>query len=177
MKFKRNVFSKIVYLLPRVILVSIFLFYVIFAFLTYFDYFEPYLYPLHFIRGKAVRVTEHIMLGPYPHYEELKRCKEKYNIVYVVSLLNQNLPAEKALYEREKRNAEKLGLKVFSFPMEYLPLESESNKKTLKSLIKFIRENNGRNIYIHCYLGTHRVKLVKRELIKEDIIWNPDVSK
>jgi hypothetical protein len=160
----KKYFSRILYLLPRLLLISVFLIYVTFAFLSYFDYFEPYLYPLSFIRGKAYLASDMIIIGPYPHYEELKKLREDFGVTKVISLLNLNLPQEKALYEREKRDAERLAIETVSFPMEYLPLRSESNRQTLGKLIQSIRTHADARIYIHCYLGKHRTGFVAEGL-------------
>lgn len=160
----KQCFSRILYLLPRLLFISVFLLYVTFAFLSYFDYFEPYLYPLSFIRGKAYNATDTIIIGPYPHYEELKKLKEDFRVSKVVSLLNLNLPQERALYEREKRDAERLAIEVVSFPMEYLPLRSEANRQMLGKLIEFLRAHAGVRVYIHCYLGKHRTGFVAEGL-------------
>lgn len=165
MSYAGKLINRIAYFLPRILLISIFFLYVIFAFLTYFDYFEPYLYPLTFLRGKAVPVSENIIIGPFPHREELKVLKEKYGVTVVVSLLNLNLPQEKALFEREQKDAGGLGLDVFSYPMEYLPLQSESNRETMKKIIAFLNAHTKKKVYIHCYLGKHRVSFVKKGLL------------
>lgn len=164
MNYLKKLISKSLYFLPRIILFAVFFLYSIFAFLTYFDYFEPYLYPLHFIKGNASYISENIIIGPYPNYDELKKLKEKYAVEIVLSLLNTNLPQERALLEKERKDTEKLGLKILSFPMEYISLQSEDNKKNLLSLIQCINENKGKTIYIHCYLGRHRVNFVKKGL-------------
>ncbi len=166
----RRLIGKVTYLLPRLILLLIPALYVLFALLTYFDYFEAYLYPLHFIQGKASKVSDRIIIGPYPHFEELKKLKEDYGVSIAVSLLNVNLPQEKALYEREKKSAEMLGMVSVSFPMEYFPLESSSNRKVLRDVVGFIRSHKAGRLYIHCYLGKHRVGLVKKVLSREGLI-------
>ena len=158
------------FLIPRLILIAIPVVYLIFAFLTYFDYFESYLYPLRFIQGKASALTENIIIGPYPHYEELQKLKEEYHVTEVISLLNLRLPQEKALYERERGYSEKLGLRSISVPMEYIPVDSESNKKALGEIVSMIQKNRKGIFYIHCYLGKHRVTFVKQGLIAEGFI-------
>lgn len=156
--------SSLLFILPRAVLLALFLVYFAFAFLTYFDYFEPYLYPLSFIRGKAYPVSDSIVIGPYPHLGEMKKLKEEFGVTAVVSLLNLNLPQEKALYEREQENARELGLGITPFPMEYLPLRSDNNRRTVGKLIGFLRERPGARVYIHCYLGRHRTGLVAEGL-------------
>lgn len=156
--------SRLSFILPRAVLAVFFLVYVTFAFLSYFDYFEPYLYPLAFIRGKAYPVSDSIIIGPYPHHAELKKLKEGFGVTVVISLLNLNLPQEKALFEREKEYARELGLGLTPFPMEYLPLRSDNNRRTVGKLIGFVRERPGARVYIHCYLGRHRTGLVAEGL-------------
>lgn len=160
----KKLFNNILFFLPRILLFGVFIVYVIFAFLTYFDYFEPYIYPLKLIRGKATQISKNIIVGPYPNFEEMKRLKDKYNIQTIISLLNLNLPQERALWEREKRYAEMLGIKVYNFSMRYLPVNSESNINEVRKLIKFVESNKKESIYIHCYLGRHRISFVIEQL-------------
>lgn len=169
MNYLKKLIKKILYFLPRIILLSAFFLYVSFAFLTYFDYLEPYLFPLHFIRGKAYYISEDIIVGPYPHHEELKKLKERYRVEVIISLLNTDLPQEKALFEKERSESEKLGLEIVSFPLEYLAINSESNNKARKAIIRTIAGNKAKKIYIHCYLGKHRVGFVKKGIAEAGI--------
>lgn len=160
----KKLLNNILFFLPRILLFGVFALYIIFAFLTYFDYFEPYIYPLKFIRGKATQVSENVIIGPYPNFEEMGRLKEKYGVRTIISLLNINLPQEKALWEREKRNAEIIGLKIYNYPMEYLPVSSKSNINEVRKLIGFVELNKKDVIYVHCYLGRHRVDFFVKNL-------------
>jgi protein-tyrosine phosphatase len=162
--------ERVLYITVRLVLLSIFFIYMTVIALSYFDFFEPYLYPLRFIRGEAPRASEHIILGPYPRYEELERLKKSFGVKIVVSLLNVKLPQEKALYEREKINSEKLGLEVVNYPMGYLYLESESNEELIKRCVAFLRQNRDRTVYIHCYLGRHRTGFVRKRLAEAGLI-------
>lgn len=160
----KKLFNNFLFFFPRIILFGVFILYIILALLSYFDYFEPYIYPLKLIRGKATQVSRSLIVGPYPNYEEMKKLREKYDIRIIISLLNINLPQERALWEREKRYADMLGLKVYNFPMEYLPVDSESNINEVRKLIKFVELNKKETIYVHCYLGRHRINLVVKNL-------------
>lgn len=164
MGFIRRLFKGVAGLLPRLLFFGVVGLYGVFAILTYWDFFEPYFFPLRFLRGQAEQVSTRITLGPYPNFDELRRLKETYGIQMVISLLNLSLPQEKALFEKEKRNCELLGLEVTSMPMEYLSVESESNKKAVDRLIALVREKGNTKVYIHCYLGRHRVRFVKKGL-------------
>lgn len=161
----KKLFNNFLFFLPRIILFGIFILYIVFALLSYFDYFEPYIYPLKLIRGKATQVSRNVIIGPYPDFEEMKRLREKYNIRIIISLLNINLPQERALWEREKRYAAMLDLEIHNFPMEYLPVDSESNINEVRKLVMFVDSSNKKEtIYVHCYLGRHRVNFVAKNL-------------
>ena len=162
--------ERILYITVRLVLFSVFFIYMTVITLSYFDFFEPYLYPLRFIRGEASRATDRIILGPYPRYEELERLRNSFGVEIVVSLLNVKFPQEKALYEREKINSEKLGLEVVNYPMGYLYLESESNEELIKRCVAFLRQHRDRTVYIHCYLGRHRTGLVRKRLVEAGLI-------
>ncbi len=162
-----SVLSKFIYLLPRIILYSIFLIYLFLFFLINFSYFEPYLYPLHLIKGKAKYVKKNIIIGPYPNKRELKILKEKLGITVVISLLNPNLLPEKSLLNEELKNTKELGLKFYNYPLEYFNLNSEYNLSMIQKIKFSIKKNPQEIFYIHCYLGKHRVELVE-EYIKNE---------
>lgn len=166
-----RVIKDILYYLPRLLLFSIFIVYLIFAFLVYFDYFEKYLYPLHLIQGDVEILSDNILIGPYPHVDELRRLKKTQGITDVISLLNTEMPQEKALYKREEKVAQIVGVSLFSYPMSYFNLNSEGNKKTVDEIVSFIKNMGGqRKVYIHCYLGRHRTKVIKERLIDEGLV-------
>src|SRR5215210_525248 len=79
----------------------------------------------------------------------------------IVTLLNPSIPFEKVLLEQELQQGEETGIEVYSYPM--LPWVSE-NEESLAAIKQLVAGNEGR-YYIHCYLGKHRVELVRRELI------------
>ena len=156
--------KKILYGLLRLLSFGVFIFYAIFSLLTYFDYLEKYLYPLHFLQGEVLELNENIFVGPYPHFDELKRLQKETGIEVVISLLNVGLPQEKALLKREEKIVERLGISLYSYPLSYFNFNNEYNKKTINELIAFIRDLGDKKIYIHCYLGRHRVKQVRMGL-------------
>jgi|GEM_PF-1202187 hypothetical protein len=159
------------YFLPRFLLFSVFIIYLIFAFLVYFDYFEQYLYPLHLIQGEVEVLSDNILIGPYPHVDELRRLKKTQGITDVISLLNTSLPQEKALYNREERVARIVGVRLYSYPMSYFSLNSEYNRQVMDRIVEFIRRMKAqRKVYIHCYLGRHRTKALKKRLIEEGLV-------
>ncbi|RJQ46913.1 MAG: hypothetical protein C4538_05880 [Nitrospiraceae bacterium] len=161
-----GILKKIFYLLPRLILFSIFGVYAVFALLSYFDYIERFLFPLHFIQGEVQKLDDNILLGPYPHFDELKKLQKETGINTVISLLNDSLPQEKALLNRERKIAERLGIDLYSYPMTYFNLNGTHNRRNAEEISALVRKINGSKIYIHCYLGRHRVNFVRDNLIK-----------
>lgn len=154
----------------RAAFIGMALVYVIIASLTYFDVIESYLYPLHYLRGRVVKLSNRIIIGAYPHRDEMEKIKSAYGVTTIVSLLNLDLPQEKALYEKELKVAAGLNIPVVSFPLQYLSLDSDANRENVRKLVEFIGENNTRIIYLHCYLGKHRVNYVKDGLRKAALI-------
>jgi hypothetical protein len=169
----KRLLDEFFYIISRAMLVTVFLVYAALSALSYFDYFEPYLYPLHIAQGTVSSVGKNIFLGPYPRHEELKELKMRYKVDIVISLLDVSLPQERALYEREKEESRELGLTVVNFPMNYWSLAAgvhiNANEQMLDQLIGFIKANPNKKFYIHCYLGRHRVGFVKKNLVKRYI--------
>ncbi len=151
-------------------MLAIFFVYVIFSILTYFDYFERYLYPLHFIQGKVQVISQNILIGPYPHFDELKKLQKETGIEVVISLLNTDLPPEEALYRREQKIAKKIGVELESFPLTYLKINGKHNSEMADAVAEYVRSIGDRTIYIHCYLGRHRVIFIRDQLRKKGLI-------
>lgn len=144
----------------------------ILAFLNYFDYVEPLIKPLHLVQETRLAVSGNVILGNYPRYDDLERLKEKENVKVVISLLDTNLPQEKALFEREKENAARIGIEVVSFPMRYIPTyKSDANRQMVQKLIAFAGEQKGKRLYVHCYLARHRTVFVREVMTEEGYIF------
>lgn len=151
-----NLCRKFLFILPRAILVGIFLFTLVVTVLSNFDYFEPYLPPVYLSRAKVRPLTDRILIGPYPHRDEMFLLK-KQGIEVIVSFLDNSLPQEMALFEREKINAAKVGIELRHFPLGYLPVNSEKNRRVRAEFLKFAADGK-KKLYLHCYLGRHRVQ-------------------
>lgn len=114
---------------------------------------------LKLLQGKRVETTEQVIFGPYPEENALKSLKQQ-GITDVISLLNPSIPFERVLLFREMEAGKKVGITVHSVPM--LPWVSK-NSEALEEIKKFLAEPS-RRYYIHCYLGKHRVDLVRQML-------------
>lgn len=117
--------------------------------------------------GEGSVENEQLTFGPYP---DARRLKELENEGYdsVITLLNPSIPFESVLLDQELEQGEEAGIEVYSYPM--LPWVSE-NEEALAAIDQLVGDNEGR-YYIHCYLGKHRVELVRRALTEatEDTI-------
>lgn len=154
----KNLFKRIVFVLPRAILVGIFLFTLLVTVLSNFDYFEPYIPPVYLARASIRNYNDRILVGPYPHLDEMKALKRN-GVQTLISLLDTSLPQEKALADREAINASRLGIDVRFFPLGYLPVDSEQNRKTREQIMAMVAGDK-RKLYIHCYLGRHRANFI-----------------
>jgi len=112
------------------------------------------------VAGRTAKIEEvsgRLSFGPYPDKNELKLLRAQ-GYDGVISLLHPAIPFEAVLLEEEKKNAAEVGLQVYSRPM--LPWISE-NRAALNSIRVLIQQPSQR-YYVHCYLGQHRVNLVRR---------------
>ncbi len=161
--------DRFLYMLPRIVVVAVFMLFVVFTALSNFDIIEPYFYPLHLVQGKVRDVAPTIIMGPYPRGDQIRALKRQGTTVDI-SLLNLSLPQELALHEQLKKYGAKEGIEVLNFPLSYLNLESAENKEMVSKVVSYIRQSSGKKIYIHCYLGRHRVKVVEDELRRQGLI-------
>lgn len=158
---------------PRFFFVVVFMGLIVAMVLSNFDLLEPYLYPLHAARGRITPYGENITIGHYPHMYELERLKKERNIDLDVSLLNNSLPQERVLNDLLVKRTQKLGIGFKSVSFNYFDLDGAENKARMAELIDFLKANSSRKVYIHCYLGRHRVKKVHDELVKQGLIREP----
>lgn len=114
--------------------------------------------PLVFERGSIAKVSDNVYVGPYPNDDEFKIMANT-QVTTIVSLLNSDLnPAEAQLVERERRLAEKYRLEFLNYPMVPWVIGNEQALRNMEGIFKDQR----RIVYIHCYLGLHRVAQVVR---------------
>ncbi len=125
----------------------------------------PDRFPMSFVRGEAREITPLMIVGPYPTEREIKKLKAR-GVEVLVSFLNPSNPAETLLEEEERRNAPKAGLLYLNFPMDFLHLEGKANSEQIRLAIERLKAYAGRKIYVHCYLGRHRVAMFEKEFFK-----------
>jgi len=112
---------------------------------------------ISFSQGEIEQSGERFTFGPYPDIKMLEKLKDD-GYEGVITLLSTTLPFENELLEEEIENGQKIGLNVHSFPM--LPWVGD-NTDSLNGIKDLITSNEGK-YYIHCYLGKHRVDIVKQ---------------
>jgi hypothetical protein len=107
-----------------------------------------------------------VIVGPYPREADFQLLKRNH-VDTVVSLLDPKLPFERVLLDRERSLAEQYGMRLLDFPMGSLfnhriGGDYEAEAKLAAAAV----ENTPGRIYLHCYLGMHRVGTVEALLSK-----------
>lgn len=144
----------------RLVLIAVFVFYPIVLALDYFYVFEPYLYPLHLMQGRVRSVSSHILIGPYPEFMDLQQLRAQ-GVRVVISLLDPRLIYERGLIAKEQRYERRLGMTFYDIPLDsYRSASSARNARDLVEIKRVLTRLHGRKVYIHCYLGKHRVQYV-----------------
>lgn len=125
--------------------------------LIFFDRVEQYAFPLHWLQGKVRVVSNQVIVGPYPSAERLRQLRAA-GVTAVVTLLDRRLIYEGGLIDKERRDEESLGLRFFNFPMDSSePPTSALNDTALSNLRAMLAAHTTGRVYVHCYLGKHRV--------------------
>jgi hypothetical protein len=151
-------------LLLRGLLLLVFLSVPAYLVMLHFAAFEPYLYPLHRLQGGAVQATRGVLVGAYPDYVRLGQLQRS-GYRTVVSLLSPDILYERSLIERERGYARALGLGFRNYPMRSEePPDSPGNAAALAAIGRLLDASPATPVYIHCYLGKHRSRMVVRWL-------------
>ncbi|WP_217586102.1 hypothetical protein [Lentibacillus saliphilus] len=112
-------------------------------------------------QGEVVE-GERFTFGPYPEKGDMERIKAQ-GYDGIITLLSPTLPIEKPLLDKERKNAEAVGMDVFSYPM--LPWVGD-NTDSIEQIRELVA-NSDKKYYVHCYLGRHRVDIVKQVINEE----------
>jgi tetratricopeptide (TPR) repeat protein len=115
-------------------------------------------------RRSIADVDARIVTGPYPDDSDLALLKQ-HQVTLVVTLLNPAIPYEATLLQREQTAASRLGLTLRNFPMSSILGQrfGEDYDRNAAAAAEAIASTSEK-VYLHCYLGMHRVKAV-RELL------------
>ncbi|HEY3875897.1 MAG TPA: hypothetical protein VGM92_10495 [Candidatus Kapabacteria bacterium] len=120
-------------------------------------------------RAPITRMNDRVLTGAYPVASDFQSLKAK-GVTADVSLLDPKIPYEKILLNREQKNAKKFGMRFYNFPVasilgqrfgSYYDAHVHAAALTIDSLQK---DAAGDRVYLHCYLGDHRMVAVRNEL-------------
>ncbi len=128
--------------------------------------FSPDAFPISFVRGEVREVSLGVLAGPYPSKDELKVLADK-GVSEIVCLMDPRLAVERPLVEEEKRMASELNIAFSNFPMDFTDMEGSGAREELEKAVRHLVGRNGDSrVYVHCYLGRHRVSLFVEALRK-----------
>jgi hypothetical protein len=118
-------------------------------------------------RAKITSIDTRVITGPYPLADDFAVLRAN-GVETDVSLLDADLPYEAMLLEQERVNAAKNGIAFINFPMESLfgTHAGSDYDREAHLAAEFIARARGR-VYLHCYLGMHRVRTVAALLTKQ----------
>ena len=124
---------------------------------------------MRIFRGEISDIAAEIIIGPYPVESDFKRLSDN-GIETIVSLLDPALPYEKQLLEQETVLAEQYKMRLLNFPMasilgHKMGAYYDDNAQAAADTLAVTKGK----IYLHCYLGIHRVATVKKLLEKQQI--------
>lgn len=129
----------------------------------YWNVSRPDVFPMSFMRGEVRQISPWLFAGPYPSDAELSKLKAM-GVEEVVSLMSSSVPLEGGLIERERKSAEANGIGFKNFPIDFSRMSSRESDKQVDAALKHISSRGSKRIYVHCYLGRHRVGRFEKAL-------------
>lgn len=110
---------------------------------------------------KITAVDTRIVIGPYPVERDFRLLRAS-KVTLIVTLLDPALPYENALLEKERKLAAAHGIRVENFPMSSI-LGQKFGGYYADSAARAaaLIANTDEKLYLHCYLGLHRIQVVR----------------
>jgi tetratricopeptide (TPR) repeat protein len=120
-------------------------------------------------RRQVSDVNARIVIGPYPAERDFRLLKQN-NVGLVVSLLDPAIPYEATLLEREKALAAQYQLPLKNFPMSSIfgRKFGDHYEESASGAAAAIAGTTAK-VYLHCYLGMHRIQAVRNQLAAKGI--------
>ncbi len=118
-------------------------------------------------RGKITATDSKVIIGPYPLETDFPILK-KHEVTAIVSLLDERLPYEKVLLDRERALAQQYQIKVLNYPMSSIfgqALDADHEQRVTAAAAAIAKEPG--KVYLHCYLGLHRAKAVEEAVRRQ----------
>jgi TolA-binding protein len=102
-----------------------------------------------------------IIVGPYPKESDFQLLR-KNGVTAIVSLLDPTLPFERVLLDRERVLAAKYGMGFRNIPMSSILTHQfgDDFDRQARLAANVVAHMPGR-LYVHCYLGMHRISAVE----------------
>jgi tetratricopeptide (TPR) repeat protein len=124
---------------------------------------------MRIFRGEISDIEANVIIGPYPVEKDFEQLK-KHGVKTIVSLLDPTLPHEKALLEKEETLANKYQMRFKNFPMISILGQKlgEHYENNAAAAAEEVATSEGK-VYLHCYLGIHRVNVVQEILNQRSI--------
>jgi tetratricopeptide (TPR) repeat protein len=114
-------------------------------------------------------VNARIVIGPYPSERDLRLLKAN-GVGLIVTLLDPAIPYEARLLEEEKARAAGFGIILKSFPMSSILGQKFGNYyDTSAAGAADAIAGSTEKVYLHCYLGQHRIQAVRDLLARRGI--------
>lgn len=137
--------------------------------LAYFVLITPDNPIMRALRGEISDISSNVITGPYPVSSDFEKLK-KNGVIKVVSLLDPAIPYEKSLLDQERVEAKRLQIEFVNYPMiSILGHKMGVNyEKNAAAAADDIAASKGK-VYVHCYLGIHRIMVVKKRLQEKNI--------
>lgn len=111
-----------------------------------------------------------VIMGPYPLDSDMRLLKS-HNVTTIISLLNPLLPYEKNLLDEEETLARQYGFQFLNFPMtSILGRRFGADYERNAALAAKAAADAPGKVYLHCYLGLHRVKVVGELLAQYQLV-------
>jgi hypothetical protein len=123
-------------------------------------------------RAQMSDVHERVVTGPYPVREDFEELSAN-GVSVDVSLLDPKIPYERVLLDQERRNAQRYGIEMINFPMASIlgqKMGSYYEKDALQAANAIDSIRKSQKVYLHCYLGEHRMVAVKKILMQRGAI-------
>ena len=121
-------------------------------------------------RRQISDIQARIVIGPYPAERDFRLLKQN-NVGLVVSLLDPAIPYEATLLGREKILAAQYQIALENYPMSSILGQKFGNDYDVSaSKAAAAIAGTTAKVYLHCYLGQHRIQSVRTILAGKGIV-------
>ena len=121
--------------------------------------------PLTQLFRSEISITNaNVITGPYPVEKDIAQLSANH-VETIVSLLDPAIPYEKHLLEEEKQLAQRYHIQFLNFPMASILGQKMGDyyDNNAQAAANAIMASRGK-VYLHCYLGIHRLGNVQKLL-------------